>query len=102
MGRGNIMPSNGAQIAIRPPDDLPDTLDNPDSPDNPEEEITRARDLSKLTPLRWHCDGYSEGYHSPFTLLVGVVLTEQTRPNMGNFTVIPGSHLTFLRPLRQV
>lgn len=40
----------------------------------------------------WHCDGMQRDEHSPFTLLLGVALTDQTEPGSGQLIVFPGSH----------
>jgi hypothetical protein len=37
-------------------------------------------------------DGMDKGDHSPFTLLVGVALSNQLEPFMGNLCVFPGTH----------
>jgi hypothetical protein len=49
-------------------------------------------------PGAGHLDGFpkvvSDGQHPrPFTLLVGVILSDQTRDDMGNLHAWPGSHL---------
>lgn len=46
----------------------------------------------RLGGLQWHIDGMDKGDHSPFTLLVGIALSDQTSPFMGNLCVWPGSH----------
>jgi hypothetical protein len=47
-------------------------------------------------PAGGHLDGFSvtepDGRPGTFTLLAGVVLSDQTRPGMGNLVVWPGSH----------
>jgi hypothetical protein len=47
-------------------------------------------------PTAGHLDGFSvtepDGRPGTFTLLAGVVLSEQTHPGMGNLIVWPGSH----------
>jgi hypothetical protein len=40
----------------------------------------------------WHVDGFGKGLHSPFTLLVGVCLSDQDAPWSGELAVHPGSH----------
>ena len=39
--------------------------------------------------------------HSPFSLLVGVTLSDVLQPNHGNFCVFPGSHHTLLPLLKE-
>lgn len=46
---------------------------------------------------KWTIDGFtSTGGHSPYTLLVGVALTDIADCERGNFCVHPGSHMTLL------
>ncbi|HHZ91023.1 TPA: phytanoyl-CoA dioxygenase [Candidatus Poribacteria bacterium] len=49
-------------------------------------------------PSRHHLDGVSipeaDGRPGTFTLLVGILITDQPRPDMGNLWVWPGTHLT--------
>ncbi len=47
-------------------------------------------------PGRPHLDGYASGQAVPgsFTLLAGLMLTDQTKDNSGNLWVWPGTHLT--------
>jgi ectoine hydroxylase-related dioxygenase (phytanoyl-CoA dioxygenase family) len=46
-----------------------------------------------------HIDGYRSGQHPPdsFTMLAGVLLTDQQLPGSGNLWVWPGSHLVHQR-----
>lgn len=41
---------------------------------------------------QWHIDGLETGSYSPFTMLIGVSLSDQMTEFAGNFTVFPGSH----------
>lgn len=43
-------------------------------------------------PIDWHTDGERQGSSHPFTLLVGVCLTDISDPYAGNLTVFPSSH----------
>lgn len=50
---------------------------------------------------QWRIDGFtSSGAHSPYTLLVGVALTDIPEANCGNFCVHSGSHMTLLEEYR--
>ena len=51
------------------------------------------------TPGGPHIDGHGPGQDPPhsFTMLAGVLLTDQSRPQMGNLWVWPGSHLAHSR-----
>jgi hypothetical protein len=41
---------------------------------------------------QWHIDGLGQRKHSPFTLLVGIALSDQLEEYAGNLCVFPGSH----------
>lgn len=43
-------------------------------------------------PIDWHTDGERQGSCHPFTLLVGICLTDISEPYAGNLTVFPTSH----------
>lgn len=43
-------------------------------------------------PIDWHTDGERQGSSHPFTLLVGICLTDISEPYAGNLTVFPTSH----------
>jgi hypothetical protein len=78
LGAGNVEPPSGAQIALRFPE-----LGDPRDPLGSE----------------WHTDGMRQGKLHPFTLLVGVALSDATEPLAGNLTVFPESHRTLQRLL---
>ncbi|WP_274362335.1 phytanoyl-CoA dioxygenase family protein [Paenibacillus thermotolerans] len=73
IGENNFYPINGAQIALR----FPDYQDPP----NP----YAGAHLDGMLKLK-------EGIVENFTALVGILLSDQPEPNMGNFIVYPGSH----------
>lgn len=73
IGEGNYRPMTGAQIALR----FPDFQDPP----NP----YGGAHLDGMLKLK---DGKVEN----FTSLVGILLSDQMEPNMGNLIVYPGSH----------
>jgi len=56
-------------------------------------------------PGRHHLDGVSvtepDGRPGTFTLLAGVLITDQPRPDMGNLWVWPGTHLTHAALFRE-
>jgi ectoine hydroxylase-related dioxygenase (phytanoyl-CoA dioxygenase family) len=73
VGEDNYYPIHGGQIALRFP--------NYQDPPNPH--------------LGAHLDGMlklKEGIVENFTSLVGILVSDQPEPNMGNFVVYPGSH----------
>mmetsp|Transcript_19265 Transcript_19265/g.64573 ORF Transcript_19265/g.64573 Transcript_19265/m.64573 type:complete len:270 (+) Transcript_19265:58-867(+) len=78
MGPGLVGPVTRAQIAIRPPN---------------------AGDPLPHVPAgkRWHVDGFVNGQHSPFTVLVGVSLTDMSAPGKGNLAVHRHHHLRLHR-----
>lgn len=71
IGAGKVASPQGAQIALRFPE-----LGEPREPQGTE----------------WHTDGMRQGKLHPFTLLLGIALSEVREPLAGNFTVFPGSH----------
>lgn len=75
LGKGRAAPPLGCQVALKFP-----------SP-------TRAEHASMGTNGRgWHVDGFGKGKHSPFTLLVGICLSDVIQPNSGELAVHPGAH----------
>ena len=46
----------------------------------------------KISNRSWHVDGMRQGKRRPFSLLVGVALSEVSEPMCGNFTIFPKSH----------
>jgi len=81
LGRGCVARGHGAQMALR----APHLGMAPLSDDS-------------IPPKQWHIDGMGKGKHSPFSLLLGVALTEQSQPNVGNLVAFRGSHHV-LQPL---
>jgi len=49
----------------------------------------------------WHLDGMDRGTYAPFSLLIGVALSDQTSDNCGNLGVHRGSHHTLKAFLKQ-
>mmetsp|Transcript_57429 Transcript_57429/g.105622 ORF Transcript_57429/g.105622 Transcript_57429/m.105622 type:complete len:492 (-) Transcript_57429:128-1603(-) len=78
LGAGNVEPwDSGTQVALRFPQPIAAGFDIPD----------------EKPGTRYHIDGMGQNKLAPFSLLCGVALSEQTKPNMGNLHVFPGSHL---------
>ncbi|CAH0479767.1 unnamed protein product [Peronospora belbahrii] len=73
VGAGQVVPPQGAQIALRFPE-----LGEPREPLGTE----------------WHTDGMRQGRLHPFTLLAGIALSNVSEPLCGNLTVFSGSHLS--------
>uniref|UniRef100_K3WJX7 Phytanoyl-CoA dioxygenase n=1 Tax=Globisporangium ultimum (strain ATCC 200006 / CBS 805.95 / DAOM BR144) TaxID=431595 RepID=K3WJX7_GLOUD len=73
IGAGKVASPQGAQIAMRFPE-----LGEPREPLGTE----------------WHTDGMRQGKLHPFTLLLGIALSDVREPLAGNFTVFPESHHT--------
>lgn len=71
VGAGKVASPKGAQLALRFPE-----LGEPREPRGTE----------------WHTDGMRQRKRHPFTLLLGVALSDVREPLAGNFTVFPGSH----------
>lgn len=50
-----------------------------------------------LDGTQWYIEGFGENrQHSPFTLLIGIALTDINTSFQGNFCVFPGSHVILL------
>lgn len=73
IGRGKVAQPKGAQVAMRFPE-----LGEPREPLGTE----------------WHTDGMRQGKLHPFSLLLGIALSDVREPLAGNFTVFPESHHT--------
>eukprot|EP00035_Acanthoeca_spectabilis_P006433 m.124497 g.124497 ORF g.124497 m.124497 type:complete len:337 (+) comp13503_c0_seq1:133-1143(+) len=88
LGRGNLDPSSTmhAQVALRFPSAAVKASE------------VAARSAQALKDGKgWHIDGFGDGHHSAFALLVGVCLSDTDGdPNVvsGNFAVHPGAHWT--------
>jgi len=56
-------------------------------------------------PLQsWHIDGMDKVYggeNHPFALLLGIALSDQTKPNCGNLRVFPGTHILMQEPYKK-
>jgi hypothetical protein len=101
LGRGAVAhgSTQSAQIALRPPE-LRLRRRGGETAEGQEGTTgagagagAAAGQLPEATPgVQWHVDGMGKGRHSPFTLLVGVTLSDTSTPNSGNFVVFPGSH----------
>jgi len=82
MGHGCVAGVGAGQIALRPPH-----LNS-----------LGLEDDASTQPKQWHFDGMHkvdsevERQNSPFSLLVGVALSDQMLPNCGNLIAFPGSH----------
>mmetsp|Transcript_2849 Transcript_2849/g.3999 ORF Transcript_2849/g.3999 Transcript_2849/m.3999 type:complete len:455 (-) Transcript_2849:25-1389(-) len=49
--------------------------------------------LNRTNSEKWHTDGLRQGKSHPFSLLVGVCLSDVENENCGNLLLWPGSHL---------
>lgn len=81
LGRGRVAHCPAAQLALR----------------GPNLAATPLKD-DAIPPKQWHIDGMGKGQHSPFSVLLGVALSDQTQPNCGNLVAFRGSHQV-LQPL---
>lgn len=78
LGVGNVEPwKQGCQVALRFPQPPQKGHETPD----------------QRPGTHYHIDGMGGNQLCPFSLLCGVALSDQTRPEMGNLHVFPGSHL---------
>jgi hypothetical protein len=77
MGRGAIAKRQQAQIALLPPS----TVD------------VDSEEYKMMFSKRWHIDGnFPESNWTPFTMLAGIALSDQSLPNCGNLIAFRGSH----------
>jgi hypothetical protein len=77
MGRGCIRRGSGAQVELIEGDLGAAGYENNE----------------QIPPRTWHVDGLKPSSHwSPFSLLVGVALSDQSLPNCGNLISFKGSH----------
>jgi len=78
LGEGNVSCwERGQQVALRFPQDP-----------------SKGHLVTDVLPgTRYHIDGMGENKLCPFSLLCGVALSDQSRPNCGNLHVFPGAHL---------
>jgi hypothetical protein len=62
-------------------------------------------DVSMTCPAllgdQWRVEGFTETSHSPYSLLVGIALTDLSTDHTGNFCLHPGSHMVLLEQYRQ-
>lgn len=77
LGEGNVTHRPGCQVALRFPQSPEAGFDVPD--------VKRG--------TRYHIDGMGQNRLCPFSVLCGVALSDQSKPNCGNLHVFPGSHL---------
>jgi len=76
--------------------------------DNGQIAIRKARNADKALPTHAHIDGIPTPHNGvegaeikPFTILIGIFLSEVSREFAGNFTVWPGSHLLLEQHFRE-
>ena len=60
--------------------------------DHPFPVVSESRPGPPLGGVQWHTDGMDKGEYAPFTVLIGVALSDQMLPYSGNLCVFPGSH----------
>ena len=88
VGRGMAVEPVGCQVALRFPEDDPGGARR------------RVLASSGLPGSEWHTDGMRQGKRNPFTLLLGVALSDVPGPLCGNFAVFPGSHVRLHQKMR--
>jgi hypothetical protein len=87
MGKGKVRPPQHAQIALR----YPRPYISPEADSR----------QSTVNGKHWHVDGFENSHHSPFTILLGVCLSDVNAKGSGNFAVHPGSHWQLQDEVRQ-
>lgn len=88
LGDDTVDPPIGAQIALRFPEDVSAA----------ERSALAAVDLPGT---QWHIDGMRKDSIHPFSVLVGVCLSDVLEPLQGNLAVFPGSHHTLHTKLKE-
>ena len=88
LGRGRAAPPLGCQVALKFPAAAATV-----PTDGGAAEAAQGR--------RWHVDGFGEGRHSPFTVLVGVCLSDVPAPCSGELAVHPGAHWGLVAAVRE-
>jgi hypothetical protein len=84
LGKGKVKPPLEGQVALRFPQPAMPRLSG----------TTGFNAEQALGGKAWHVDGFGNNKHSPFTLLVGVCLSDTPATGGGNFAVHPGGHWT--------
>ena len=74
IGSGKLRRPDACQVALRFP------------------ESKNKKIVDDMNGRQWHVDGMRQGKRNPFSLLLGVALSECPSSFTGNFTVFPGSH----------
>ena len=92
LGKGNVLDARNGQVALSPPNTAKLAAGGPGEDDG-----------IALTPKQWHFDGMErrKKMYSPFSLLVGITLSDVVRPNCGNFCVFPKTHEKLLPLLKE-
>jgi hypothetical protein len=93
LGRGKVRPPWAPQVAMKFP--------QPAMPGHSSGGGGAAAAVSRAGGRGWHVDGFGDGTHSPFTLLLGVCLSDTPTVGCGNFAVHPGGHWTLQDAVRQ-
>eukprot|EP01063_Lacrimia_lanifica_P030964 TRINITY_DN501_c0_g1_i3.p1 TRINITY_DN501_c0_g1~~TRINITY_DN501_c0_g1_i3.p1 ORF type:complete len:747 (+),score=305.84 TRINITY_DN501_c0_g1_i3:88-2328(+) len=89
LGEGQASPKQTPQVALRYPQ-YPE-LSEPAAGFDADAWKDPEKDARPGT--QYHIDGMGQNKLCPFTLLVGVALSDQTAPNSGNLHVFPRSHV---------
>jgi hypothetical protein len=89
-GKGMIYPPAACQVALKFP-----------SPTNAIPKVFNPHNDASVRGDGWHIDGFNKGEHSPFTLLVGVCLSDVSLPKSGEFAVHPGAHWNLQEEIKQ-
>ncbi|CAM9372159.1 unnamed protein product, partial [Ectocarpus fasciculatus] len=63
--------------------------------------VSESQPGPPLGGVQWHTDGMDKGDYAPFTILIGVALSDQMLPYSGNLCVFPGSHYSLQDFVRQ-
>lgn len=90
LGKGKVHPPAACQIALKFP-----------SPVNAIPKHFTPQNDASVRGDGWHIDGFGQGKHSPFTLLVGICLSDIHVPKSGEFAVHPGAHWNLQQEIKE-
>lgn len=112
VGHGQCIPPRAAQVALRFPQPPGEEESKGHGTVDWDEKVERA--ASSVTSAagpgstglqgpdsRWHIDGMDKRTAAPFSLLVGIMLSDADHEDMGNLAVYPGTHVDVAEKIKR-